>query len=245
MSDGAQSVAAAASRVGILWRGHVFLFDKQREAPAYSDAQGRRLLLTAAGLEGLRLTVQRIRPAFLPWWLEAPMYLALALGAVRVICVPWSQIGFNRWTDWNATEKSYLMQVLILLTVVFALMFGDRVRVSLSHPGTLGTVFLPYFVFGFYQEVLYRGLLQTELVRRWGPTLGILASNALYTVGPLHYAYFFSKASLAVPMFGAVFAIGLIFSMVFYRTANLWIVGVMHAFGNAYAIVAFGGAFNR
>ena len=27
------------------------------------------------------------------------------------------------------------------------------------------TVFVPYVVFGFYQEVLYRGMLQTELGR--------------------------------------------------------------------------------
>ena len=98
----------------------------------------------------------------------------------------------------------------------------------------------PYLVYGFYQEVLYRGLLQTELVRRWGPVAGILTGNLLYTFGPLHYYYFFAKASLAAPMFAAIFAIGLLFAVVFHRTGNLWIVATMHAFGNAYAVGAAG-----
>jgi membrane protease YdiL (CAAX protease family) len=83
-------------------------------------------------------------------------------------------------------------------------------------------------------------MLQTELVRRWGPLTGILVSNLLYTFGPLHYYYLFSKASLAVPMFASIFAVGLLFAIVFHRTGNLWIVAIMHAFGNAYAVGTFG-----
>jgi membrane protease YdiL (CAAX protease family) len=52
------------------------------------------------------------------------------------------------------------------------------------------TVFLPYLLWGFYQEVMYRGILQTELVRRWGPLWGILVSNSLFTFGPLHFYRF-------------------------------------------------------
>jgi membrane protease YdiL (CAAX protease family) len=33
---------------------------------------------------------------------------------------------------------------------------------------------------------------------------------------------------------------GLVFAMVFRRSANLWIIAVMHAFGNSYIISAFG-----
>ena len=113
-------------------------------------------------------------------------------------------------------------------------------RAALADPSTVWTVFVPYFVYGFYQEVLYRGLLQTELVRRWGPVAGILICNLLYTFGPQHYYYFFSPASLSAPMFASIFAIGLLFAMVFHRTGNLWIVAIMHAFGNSYAVGAFG-----
>ena len=45
---------------------------------------------------------------------------------------------------------------------------------------------VPYLFYGFYQEVVYRGMLQSELVRRWGAFAGVLVANLLYTFGPLH-----------------------------------------------------------
>jgi membrane protease YdiL (CAAX protease family) len=218
---------------GALWRGHVFLFDKEPRLAAFSNTSGARLLLIVAGLEAIRLTRTQFLPAVLPRWLEISLYLAMALTATRVFAqVSWAQIGFSPWTQWNAIEKSYLIQVVILVNVVFLVITGGR------FPGP--AVFVPYLIYGFYQEVLYRGLLQTELVRRWGTLAGILVSNLLFTFGPLHYYYVGSPVSVAVPMFAAIFGIGLLFAVVFHRSGNLWIVAIMHAFGNAYAIGAFG-----
>jgi membrane protease YdiL (CAAX protease family) len=225
--------------LGALWRGHVFLFDKPIRRPAYGEAAGRRLLLIAVGLEAVRLAHARLELAFLPLWLEMLVYLGLAVIAVRVAGVRWSDVGFARWADWNATEKSYLVEVVILVNIVFVVLFGGKLRAALADPSVVWRIFIPYFIFGFYQEVIYRGILQTELVRRWGAVRGILVSNALFTFGPLHSAYFWSGVSVAVPMLAAIFAIGLVFAMVFHRTANLWIAGIMHAFGNAYAVGTF------
>jgi hypothetical protein len=161
--------------------------------------------------------------------------------AVRLVAgVTWSQVGFIRWVEWNTTEKSYFVQVLILINLVFPILFASKLRTTLADPSVVWKVFIPYFVYGFYQEVLYRGLLQTELVRRWGTISGIIMSNILYTFGPLHYYYVFSDVSLMLPMFASIFAIGLLFAIVFLRTGNLWIVAFMHAFGNAYMVGTFG-----
>jgi membrane protease YdiL (CAAX protease family) len=220
---------------GALWRGHVFLFDKESRPAAFSNTASARLLLIVAGLEAIRLTRAQFLPAVLPPWLEISIYLAMALTATRVFArVSWAQIGFSPWAQWNAIEKSYLIQVVILVNIVFLAIFGGRFPAP--------AVFVRYLIYGFYQEVLYRGLLQTELVRRWGAVAGILISNLLFTFGPLHYYYFGSPASLAMPMFAAIFGIGLLFAVVFQRSGNLWIVAIMHAFGNAYAIGAFGQA---
>ena len=234
-------LARQPSSFGALWRGHVFLFDKKREPATFGDAAGARLLLIVAGLEIIRLFRTQLMLSSLPFWLEVPIYLVLALLGVRFVArVEWGQIGFSRWRQWNATERSYLVQVLLLVNVVFLVLFGARLRAALADPSAILTVFVPYLVYGFYQEVLYRGMLQTELVRRWDPLTGILVSNLLFTFGPLHYYYVFSKASLAVPMFAAIFAVGLLFAVVFHRAGNLWIVATMHAFGNAYAVGAVG-----
>ncbi len=65
------------------------------------------------------------------------------------------------------------------------------------------------FLWGFYQEFAYRGLLQTEIVRRTGPAIGILISNAVFTFGPLHFYHF--RLAQGDP-------------------SHLWIVGIMHGF---------------
>jgi CAAX protease family protein len=230
--------------LGVLWRGHVFLFDKTGTPATYAPAAGVRLLLIVIGLEVIRLALGWLRLPFPPFWLEVPIYLVLALLAVRVFArLPWSEIGFHRWSAWNAIEKSYFVQIVLIANVVFPMVAASQLRTILAEPSaitTVWTVFVPYLLYGFYQEVFYRGLLQTELVRRWGAIGGIVASNVLYTFGPQHYYYFFSRASLAVPMFAAIFAIGLLFSVVFRRSGNLWIVAVMHGIGNAYIAGSFG-----
>ena len=76
-------------------------------------------------------------------------------------------------------------------------------------------------------------MLQSELVRRWGAFIGILASNILYTFGPLHW-YYFSPLNLS--MFASIFAIGLFFGVLFRRSGNLWIVAIIHGIGNAYIV---------
>src|SRR5439155_2146928 len=94
--------------------------------------------------------------------------------------------------------------------------------------------------FGFYQEFVYRGMVQTELVRRWGAPVGILVANMLYTFGPLHWQYFASKASVGGPMFAAIFAIGLFFGLLYQRSGNLGIVTIFHAIGNGYIVWGMG-----
>ena len=99
----------------------------------------------------------------------------------------------------------------------------------------LWTVFLPYLLWGFYQEVVYRGILQTELVRRWGSLLGILVSNLLFTFGPLHFYHFWGRVPwLALPVFTGIFLTGLFFGVLFRRSGNLAIVCVLHGLGNCY-----------
>jgi CAAX protease family protein len=235
-------VRAGPHGFATLWRGHLFLFDKVQSRPTFGPGVGERLLWTVVGLEAVRLVLRFLALPFPPFWLAVPVYLGLALLSVRVIAgLAWSEIGFHEWSAWNGTEKSFFIQVLLIANVLFPVIFAAQLRRVFGEPSaimTVWTVFVPYLFFGFYQEVLYRGMLQTELVRRWGLSIGILVSNLLYTFGPLHYYYFSSRPSLAVPMFAAIFAMGLVFATIFRRSGNLWIVAVMHGIGNAYIVVS-------
>ena len=125
------------------------------------------------------------------------------------------------------------------ILLVFSFVFASRLRLVLAQPSALSIIwngFVPYLFFGSYQEVVYRGMVQSELVRRWGAFAGILVANILYTFGPLHWNYFWSRSAVAVPMFAAIFAIGLFFGVLFRRSGNLWMVAVIHGIGNAYIV---------
>ena len=238
-------MAAAALGIGTHLRGHVFLFDGARR-PAISAQAAARLLQAAAVLEGLRIAVTTWLPPSVPLWLWPPALLLLAVLAVPFfVGLPLSEIGLRPWREWTTTEKSYFLQVLVLANVVFPLVLAGPIRNRLAQPGvawSLGNVFVPYLFFGFYQEVVYRGMVQSALVRRWGASAGILVANLLYTFGPLHLSTFRAPASTAIPMFAGIFAIGLLFGIIYRRSGNLWIVAVFHAIGNAYILWSVGSA---
>ena len=212
-------------------RGHLLLFDR-RIAPVSSV----RLLLAAVLVEGVRLAVRWLYPEIPTWW-WLPVLLGLALLAVPTIGgATLAQLGFHRWREWTLTEKSYFLQVVVLATIALVLAaLADRVaRAGLA--ASVWNVFVPYLFFGFYQEVVYRGLMQTALVQRWGAPIGIVVANLLYTFGPLHSYYFASPRSVALPMFASIFGIGLLFGLIYRRSGNLWIVAIFHAIGNAYFV---------
>jgi membrane protease YdiL (CAAX protease family) len=220
-------------------RGHLLLFDPT-PARAYSERAGLQLLVGAAVLEVARISFVR----WLPLLVLVTGFLALALLMVpRVAGVSLSQLGLRPWRDWTTTEKSYFCQVVALANIVFPIVLagplGKRVA-QLGFASSLLSVFVPYLLFGFYQELVYRGMIQREAVRRWGAPIGILLANTLYTFGPLHWSYFASRASLAVPMFAGIFAIGLFFGVVYRRSGNLWIVATFHGIGNAYILWSVG-----
>ena len=220
-------------------RGHVLLFD-QRPALACDASTGMRLLGIAIAMETLRLaTVKGLHPA-VPLVILVPLFLVCALLLVRFVAgLRFRQIGLYPWREWTPVEKSYFIQLLVLANIVFPFVFASRLRLIWAQPAALSIIwngFVPYLFFGFYQEVVYRGMVQSELVRRWGAFIGILIANVLYTFGPLHWNYFSARSSFALPMFAAIFAIGLFFGVLFRRSGNLWIVAVIHGIGNAYIV---------
>jgi membrane protease YdiL (CAAX protease family) len=221
-------------------RGHILFFD-HRPAPNYEASAGLRLLIFAVALEALRLGLLKWLYPMVPLLILIPLFVVIALLSVRfLVGLRLSQIGFHPWREWSTAEKSYFVQLLIIANVVFPIVFASRLQSVFGRDNalwTVGAVFVPYLFYGFYQEVVYRGMLQLELARRWGACVGILVTNVLYTFGPLHLNYF---SPLNVPMFASIFAIGLFFGILFRRSGNLWIVAIVHGIGNAYIVGSLG-----
>lgn len=214
-------------------RGHLLLFEPQ-PLPVHTLTAGVRLLLLAMGLEILRVVLVRGLSPLLPLWTLVTLLLGAAVMLVPLVAgVSLSQLGFRRWNAWTTTERSYFLQVLLLAGALLLLGVLAEQRTSAERIQDLGGVFVPYLFFGFYQELVYRGLVQTELVRRWGAWPGIVVANLFYTFGPLHANYYAAGAEVAVPMFISIFLVGFFFGVLYRRSGNLWIVACFHAIGNA------------
>jgi membrane protease YdiL (CAAX protease family) len=172
-------------------------------------------------------------------WLRVPIMLAVALVLIRFFArLRLAQIGLRAWRHWSTTEKSYFLQTFVITNAIFGVLCAEQLR-RIGAARDLwvqaAVVVFTNVLWGFYQELMYRGILQTELVRRWGSLPGILVSNLLFTFGPLH-VYHFSDGppGSALIMFAGIFLIGLFFGVLFWRSCNLAIVGILHGVGNCY-----------
>ena len=196
MAKSETSVPRKRGGLSVHVRGHFLLFDK-RSARLYDTSTGVRLLLIAVVVEALRLVVVRWLHPALPLLILVVFLLAFALLLVR----------FAAPTEVFADRTISVAQVDSGREILFCSTPGDRehrfsIRFREPTAADLGSAFgtdhgveplYPYLFFGFYQEVIYRGILQSELVRRWGTFIGILIANTLYTFGPLHWNYFLSS----------------------------------------------------
>jgi membrane protease YdiL (CAAX protease family) len=220
-------------------RGHLLLFDRRSSLTPESTPVARLLLiyLLLEVVLGPRLSILRwLHLPALPSWIRVPALLVLALSLLRFVArLEPAQIGLYGWRTWSATERSYFIQTLILGNGVFMFIMAQRLRAIGSEPSLWGAaclVTLTSLAWGVYQELGYRGILQTALVSRLGPVAGILLANTVFTFGPLHFYH--SATASAVPMFAGIFTIGLFFSVLFWRSGNLWLVGLLHGLGDAY-----------
>lgn len=223
-------------------RGHLFLFDARALPTLEAPVRARLLLilLIFEGVLGPRLwLLSKLGIPGPSTWIRVPLLLGLVLLLVRYFGrLKPPQIGLRPWRQWTPTERSYFFQVLLIANAVFLLLFAGRLgaigggRAPWSSAGMVLAINLAW---GFYQELMYRGILQRVLIDRWGARAGILVANLAYTFGPLHL-YHFSGASIpqALPMFVGIFAIGLFFGVLMWRSGNLWMAGIFHGLGDAY-----------
>jgi membrane protease YdiL (CAAX protease family) len=226
------------------WSGYVLSFGKKAR-PVYSNAAGIRLLATCFLLEALiRPSLRAALPGLVlsdEIWRGLALVsvaLVLAVGLTRFwIRISFTAIGLYRWRQWASAEKWFFPQIVAVSLVAFMVTQWENLCAVPQQPAWIRigvVIFVWQTIWGFYQEYVYRGLLQTELVRRWGAAVGILAGNLLFTFGPLH-AYHFSSARDDpghLWIFAAIFAIGLYFGVLFQRSGNLWMIGVLHGLGD-------------
>jgi len=219
---------------------HTLQFERPERAPC-NAATGSRLLL-AFVLVGLVL-----HPALLAlargaelahaYWVRPAIVVTLLVAAI--LAMRWivrssgRTIGLHPWRAWTPRERIYVLTVVPIAIVVFSIVFRERFERLAEAEGWTRLLLLSVptgLLWGIVQEFIYRGFLQTELVRRLGPISGVLIANLVFTFGPLHFNYFGlgTEAGPRWGMFAAIFGIGLFFGLVYQRSGNLWIPALLH-----------------
>ncbi|MEX0645042.1 MAG: CPBP family intramembrane glutamic endopeptidase [Parvularculaceae bacterium] len=223
-----------------LWKGHVFAFERPLERLPNTPAIARFVLaFVLCGVALLWIGRQALDQSYLADQRIERLALVAALMALSLViaqtCVGkhWGHLGLRPISEWTRREVLYAAQVLPIASIVFFLIFRPLIDQLIDRNGAIG--FLAFnllygLIWGFYQEFAYRGLLQNALSSWMGPVAGVLLANLVFTFGPLHaslYAGAMEDPSQAL-VFLPIFAVGLLFGIVYQRSGNLWLPAIFH-----------------
>ena len=218
---------------------HTLRFERP-DRGSYDAAAGNRLLLAFA-LLGLLLQPALRATAAATFagarWAGPAVVVALLLAVVLamrfLVRLGGGAIGLHRWKSWTPREQIYLWTVVPLAATAFGIVFREHFTRLAEARGWVDLLLLTVptgLLWGMVQEFIYRGFLQTELVRRLGGVPGVLLTNLVFTFGPLHFRYFGfgTDGGPSWGMFAAIFGIGLLFGTLYRRSGNLWNPALMH-----------------
>lgn len=217
----------------------LFYFNK-KVRPLYHPDQGRDMLIIAIVFEIIRLGIFFYKSNLdyqniLSTGITAVVLLGMIFLVTRFFQIKLKDIGLNNLQQWNRYEIIYFVLMVPIAIGIFYYFTQEKFNTSLQENGwsIMIITFVFYLCWGFYQEWIYRGFIQTELTRRYNATIAIILANIVFTFGPLHFYHLYHGNYLIV---AATFAIGLIFGFLYHRSYNLWIIGILHGIGTWFLV---------
>lgn len=109
---------------------------------------------------------------------------------------------------------------------------GLHMDTGLVEPLTAGTPLLLMWIWfaiallpALTEEALYRGVVQSATVARFGPLAGIAAASVLFSLAHMEPAGFLSRILM-----------GLWFGYLFFRTRSVWAGALAHALNNSWGV---------
>ena len=225
--------------VSLFWAVMIMYFNNKVK-PLYHPEQGKDILIIALAFESVRECVTLVKNYLgyidlLSTGIIAVVFLSLVFLVTQFLHIKLKDIGLRKLLNWNRYEIVYFFLVIPLSFFIFYFFNKQKFAASLTENGWEISViiFIFFMSWGFYQEWIYRGFLQTELTRRYGATAAILLANVIFTLGPLHFNMMHSGRFV---LLAATFLIGLFFGFLYHRSYNLWIIGILHGIGDWYLV---------
>ena len=139
------------------------------------------------------------------------------------------QLGFSKDNIASSYLKGALFGILQISTVffiIFALKAIDVYHVGNINVLLLIKVFIIFIFQGLFEEILFRSYLMPMFSKVIGIKFTIILLSFLFTC--IHLI----NPNLDIIGLTNVFLAGVTFSLIYYYTGNLWIVGAMHTLWN-------------
>ena len=220
--------------VRLPWAIIVLYFNKKVK-PLYYPEQGRDMLIIALVFEVIRVAITLYKNNLgyndiLSTGITAIGLLGLVYAVTKFLQIKLKDVGLRKLSTWNTYEIVYFILIVPLGFFIFYYFTKDNFVASLHENGwgMMMVTFIFYLSWGFYQEWIYRGFIQTELTRRYDAATAIILANIIFTFGPLHIYQLYHGNYMTI---AATFLIGLIFGILYHRSYNLWIIGILHGIG--------------
>jgi uncharacterized protein len=161
--------------------------------------------------------------------------------------------GFTRPSKWKQLWLAWPIFVLAALNGGTA-PFDGTLTIDFSRPGLIVLYTLLYVSVGFVEEILFRGVILTVMVQKWGHTrkgiyLAVLVSSGLF--GLLHLVNFaMGRYTLlaALTQTGYALFFGVFFGACMLRNNSIWPIIFSHFlfdFCGTLNQIAVGGTFSR
>lgn len=160
--------------------------------------------------------------------------------------------GFTKPSQW---KQIWLVWPILILTVLNGSdLFEGLLTIDTSRPMLIVLFALLYLSVGFVEEILFRGVIMTLLVKKWGSTrkgiyLAVITSSLLFSI--LHFVNFLAGRYTLLAVFtqiGFALFFGVFFGACMLRNNSIWPVIFTHAlfdaFGN-FSDISVGSVFSR
>lgn len=201
----------------------------------YYPEQGRDMLIVAVVFEVFRLAITFYKnnlgyENILSTGITGVVLLGLVFLVTKFLRIKLKDVGLKKLSLWNRYEIVFFILIIPLIILILYYFTKNKFTTSLQENGwsMMVVTFIFYLCWGFYQEWIYRGFIQTEFTRRYNAATAIILATILFTLG----IHFYQLYQGNYTTFAAIFLTGLAFGILYYRWYNLWIAGVLHGIGN-------------
>lgn len=171
------------------------------------------------------------------------MRLAGGIGLAAILV----GLGYSRIFRMDHCGKSFfviLPAILISINNFPIVAFLDGRAVLTESASRVFLFLLECICIGFFEEIVFRGIflilfLQLMKKRQWSTLKAILLSSFVF--GLSHMINIFAGVSIGdtILQMGYSFLLGMLWSVMFLKTRNIWLVMLLHATYNFFGMVMF------